>query len=142
MGNIRIRPFVREDRDRLVEILTRNGQYTHPEVEGPEAMLRFHASDWAVFLVAESSGRIRGFLRATYDGSRALIHVLSVDPDAQRQGIGRALVRAAEVELGRRGAPGAAATVTDKSSGFWRKMGYRTLPVHLMLKEEFARERQ
>lgn len=122
---------------RLAKILQDNGQYGHPEIEGPDAMVRFNGSGGGVFLVAEVDGRAQGFLRATYDGSRALIHVLSVDPDFQRRGIGRTLVHSAEAELGRRGAPGVAATVTEKSAGFWEKMGYASLPVSLMLKERF-----
>ncbi len=137
LAGIRVRRFTPGDAPRLVEILTHNGQYGHPEIEGPGAMRRFDASGGSVFLVAESGERIVGFLRAAYDGSRALIHVLSVDPDFQTRGIGRTLVEAAEQELQRRGAPGAAATVTEKSAGFWEKMGYVSLPVHLMLKETF-----
>ena len=137
MVPVHIRNFTEKDLSRLVEILEHNGQYGHPEIEGPEAMRRFAASDGSVFLVAECWDRIAGFLRATYDGSRALIHVLSVHPDLQKRGIGRTLVEAAESELRRRGAPGAAATVTVKSRAFWAKMGYVSLPVHLMLKETF-----
>ena len=137
-SSILVRPFVQNDTPRLIEILTHNGQYSHPEIEGPDAMRRFNAFSGSVFLVAETEHRLVGFVRATYDGSRALIHVLSVDPDFQRRGIGRTLVLAAEGELRRCGAPGAAATVTDKSAQFWEKMGYVSLPVRLRLKESFA----
>ena len=101
-------------------------------------MRRFAACDAAVFLVAESGGEALGFVRAVYDGSRAFIHLLSVDPGAQRQGIGRALVKAAEAELCRRGAPGAAVTVTEASADFWRQRGYEALPVRVMLKPRFT----
>jgi GNAT superfamily N-acetyltransferase len=138
MSGIHIRLFGPDDVPRLVEILTHNGQYGHPEIEGPAAMRRFDASGASVFLVAEAGSRVAGFLRATYDGSRAMIHVLSVDPDFQTRGVGRTLVEAAERELRRRGAPGAVATVTEKSARFWEKMGYASLPVHLMLKEAFS----
>lgn len=138
LAGVRVRRFAPRDAPRLVEILTHNGQYGHPEIEGPDAMRRFDTSGDSVFLVAEAGGKVVGFLRATYDGSRAMIHVLSIDPDLQTHGIGRTLVEAAERELRRRGAPGAAATVTEKSAGFWEKMGYVSLPVRLMLKETFA----
>ena len=101
-------------------------------------MRRFAACDATVFLVAESGGQVRGLIRAVYDGSRALIHLLSVDPDVQRQGVGRALLAATEAELGRCGAPGAAVPVTKASAGFWGQQGYGSLPVRLMLKPRFA----
>lgn len=138
MTTARVRVFADSDCSQLTEILRRNGQYDYPDIEGPDAMRRFAACDAAVFLVAESDGRVQGLIRAVYDGSRALIHLLSVDPAVQRQGIGRLLVEAAEAELHRRGAPGGAVTVTDTSADFWKRRGYGALPVQVMLKPQFA----
>ena len=95
-----IRPFVERDADRLVDILTRNGQFGHPDVEGTAAMRRVASCDAAVFLVAEVDGQPEGLVRAVYDGSRALIHLLSVNPSAQGRGIGRSLVSAVQVAAG------------------------------------------
>ena len=53
----------------------------------------------AAFLVAELDGQRAGFIRAVYDGSRAMIHLLSVRPACQRKGVGRALVEAMQAEL-------------------------------------------
>jgi N-acetylglutamate synthase-like GNAT family acetyltransferase len=134
--NLRIRPFVERDAEELADILTRNGQFGHPDVEGVAAMRRVAACEAAVFLVAEVDGRAEGLVRAVYDGSRALIHLLSVSPDAQHRGIGRALVDAVQIELRRRGAPTVSVTVTDASAGFWQKQGFDALPVYLMLKRK------
>ena len=131
---VRIRPFVGGDAEPLVDILARNGQFGHPDVEGMEAMRRVAACEAAVFLVAEINGQPEGLIRAVYDGSRALIHLLSVHPRSQRHGIGRALVDAVQAELRRRGAPTVSVTVTAASAGFWTKQGFDALPVHLMLK--------
>ena len=131
---IKIRPFVQSDNARLVEILKINGQYDYPAIEGPEAMDRVAACDAAIFLVAEEAGQIQGFIRAVYDGSRALIHLLSVHPSAQRKGIGSTLLSSMEKELDRRGAPSVSVTVTENSAGFWEKQGFDRSPVHLMLK--------
>ena len=90
----------------------------------------------AVFLVAEVDGQPEGLVRGVFDGSRALIHLLSVSPTFQHRGIGRALVDAAQVELRRRGAPSVSVTVTDASAGFWQKQGFHVLPVYLMLKSQ------
>ena len=55
-------------------------------------MQRVAACEAAIFLVAEVDGMARGLIRGIYDGSRAMIHLLSVHPDAHGQGIGKALV--------------------------------------------------
>jgi GNAT superfamily N-acetyltransferase len=132
--DVSIRPFTETDTARLVAILQYNGQYHYPEIEGPAAMRRVADCEAAVFLVAEVAGQPQGFIRAVYDGSRALIHLLSVHPDFQHEGIGRALVEAVEAELQRRGAPSVSVTVTERSAQFWEKQGFVPVPVSLMLK--------
>ena len=133
---IQTRGFRESDIRRLVEILELNGQYGYPDVEGPDAMKRVAACEAAVFIVAEASGLPCGFIRGVYDGSRALIHLLSVHPDFHHAGIGTALVQAASAEFCRRGAVTISVTVTDKSSAFWKKQGFRSLPITVMLKEK------
>ncbi|MFQ6044713.1 MAG: hypothetical protein ACE5PV_27995, partial [Candidatus Poribacteria bacterium] len=53
-----IRDFMPTDCDKLVEILKANNQYGHPEIDGPEAMLRVHQCNAAVFLIAEEDDRL------------------------------------------------------------------------------------
>ena len=119
-----IREFRPEDTDALVNILRANQQYGHPEIDGPEAMLRVHNCTAAEFLVASQGPDIVGMIRGTYDGSRAVIYLASVHPDYQRQGIGRALV----LEIGRRfqerGA-GSISVIVPGDAGFWKKMKFR-----------------
>ena len=134
--NLFIRPFAPDDGERLVTILKCNGQFEWPAVEGIEAMGRVAACEAAVFLVAEIGRRPEGLIRAVYDGSRAMIHLLSVNPDHQRRGIGTALLGAVEQELRRRSATSVSVTVTDNSVGFWRKQGFDVIPVSLMLKRQ------
>jgi len=129
----KIRSFEESDIDFLVEILTLNNQYNYPVIEGPHAMKRVASCETAVFLVAETENPC-GFIKAIYDGSRALIHLLSVHPHCQRQGIGTALVNAACKELSHRGAPSVSATVTEQSVRFWEKQGFKRMPVFLVLK--------
>lgn len=132
--DVLIRPFTETDTARLVAILQHNEQYHYPEIEGPAAMRRVADCEAAVFLVAEVAGQPQGFIRAVYDGSRALIHLLLVHPDSQHEGLGRALVEAVEAELQRRGAPSVSVTVTERSVQFWEKHGFVPVPVSLMLK--------
>lgn len=130
-----IRPFTEGDIPNLVEILVLNNQYAFPEIEGPDAMQRVAACDAAIFLVAEVDGQARGLIRGVYDGSRAMIHLLSVHPEVHGQGIGEALVNAMYAELRQWGAPTVSVTVMDDSAGYWAKNGYEPLPVYLMLRE-------
>ena len=87
-----IRDFVPADCDQLVEVLKANLQFGHPEIDGPEAMLRVCDCAAAEFLVAEEDGRAVGLIRGVFDGSRAIVSVVSVHPNYQRRGIGTALV--------------------------------------------------
>jgi N-acetylglutamate synthase-like GNAT family acetyltransferase len=131
-----IRRFEPKDINYLVDILKINQQYSYPNIEGPEAMLRVAACDAAVFLVAETDGRVIGCIRAVYDGARAMIHLLSVHPDYQNQGTGTKLVKAAIQALKTKGAPTVSVTVTDASQGYWDKLGFERIPAYLMLKTE------
>ncbi len=133
---VRIRPFQDADAPAVVEILTRNGQYEFPEIEGPEAMARVASCPAAVFYVAcpETGGSPLGMIKAVYDGSRALIHLLSVHPDAQGKGIGKALINATLEELARRGAPTCSVLTTEAAQPYWENMDFQRLPAFLMLR--------
>jgi ribosomal protein S18 acetylase RimI-like enzyme len=120
-----IRDFRRDDCDVLVEILKANLQYGDPSTEGPEAMLRVQQCKAAVFLVAEDQGKPIGFSRGVYDGSKALIHIVSVRPDLQRRGVGTALVRETARRFKERGASNLAVTVPGDNLEFWKKLSFR-----------------
>jgi len=126
-----IRDFQLNDRDEIVEILKLNNQYGFPEVDGPEAMKRVKACSAAVFLVCEIDGRVVGVVRGNYDGSRAMVHQLSVHPAYQKQGIGTALVKEIVKRFRQMGAPTVSATVTEESLPFWQKVGFRKTKVLL-----------
>jgi N-acetylglutamate synthase-like GNAT family acetyltransferase len=134
MERIHVRTFRLSDIPDLVQILKANGQYDYPEVEGPAAMERVAQCDATVFLVAELGGKPCGLVKAVYDGSRALVHLLSVHPGYQHSGVGSALVDAVSAELARRGAPSVSVTVTERSERFWEEKGFERLPVFLMLR--------
>ena len=87
-----------------------------------------------VFLCAEIDNKVAGCIRATYDGVRAIIHLLSVDPQFQKQNIGRTQVRAACTKLNHRGAPTVAVAATEDSQSYWEGLDFELLPVFLMLK--------
>ena len=120
-----IRDLQLADVDGVVEILRLNKQYGFPEVDGPEAMKRVRACTAAVFLVCEVGDEVVGVVRGNYDGSRAIIHQLSVHPAHQRRGIGTALVREIVKRFQQMGAPTVSATITEESLPFWQKVGFR-----------------
>jgi len=132
---MRIRKFKKSDVEALVTILKLNKQYAYPSVEGPEAMQKVSRCQSALFLVAEEADCPVGFIKAVYDGSRALIHLLSVQPAFQRKGIGSKLLDATISGLRERGAPSISVTVTEGSAGFWERKAFKKLPVFLMIKE-------
>jgi ribosomal protein S18 acetylase RimI-like enzyme len=119
-----IRDFRPEDVDALVDILRANQQYGHPDIDGPDAMLRVHRCIAAEFLVAEEEGQVVGMVRGTYDGSRAVIYLASVHPNHQRRGIGRALVLEIARRFRERGA-GSIAVIVPGDAGFWQKLSFR-----------------
>ena len=122
--DVKIRGFEAGDEDALVAILKANQQYGHPEMDGPEAMRRVSECAAAEFLVAEHDGRVAGMIRGTFDGSRAVIYLASVDRARQRQGIGRALVLEIARRFQARGAQSIAVIVPGDIE-FWKKMGFR-----------------
>lgn len=127
-----IRGFQLADTNEMVEILKLNNQYDFPEVDGPEAMKRVKACSAAVFLVCEIDGKVVGVVRGNYDGSRAIIHQLSVHPVYQRRGIGIALVKEIVKRFQQMGAPTVSATITEESLRFWQKIGFRKTKAFLV----------
>ena len=121
---MKIRDFQPQDVNAMVDILKANQQYGHPEIDGPEAMLRVHECAAAEFLVAEEEDMAVGMVRGAYDGSRAIIYLASVHPDYQRRGIGRALVLEIADRFKKRGA-NSIAVIVPGDAAFWRKMRFR-----------------
>jgi ribosomal protein S18 acetylase RimI-like enzyme len=120
-----IREFQPQDTGALVRILKANLQYSDPNTEGPEAMMRVHQCQAALFLVAQDDSKVVGLLRGVYDGSKALIHIVSVDPSYQGRGIGSSLVREAARRFKERGAKNLSVTVPGDNLEFWKKLCFR-----------------
>ncbi len=77
-------------------------------------------------LVAYQGDALAGTLMAGFDGHRGWIYYLATAPAARRQGIGRALMQAAETWLRERGAPKIQLMVredNDAALGFYESLG-------------------
>jgi ribosomal protein S18 acetylase RimI-like enzyme len=90
---------------------------------------RFLKRNPASCFVAEDGDRLAGTILAGHDGRRGHIYHLAVHPDFQRQGIGRALVRAALDALRDEGITKAMLVVFQANRGgneFWEAQGFTT----------------
>lgn len=81
-----------------------------------------------LFLVAVADGAVAGTVMAGYDGVRGWIHRLAVARTVRRQGVGTALLRAAEARLLALGCPKVNLQVRARNAGvvaFYEAAGYR-----------------
>jgi ribosomal protein S18 acetylase RimI-like enzyme len=99
-----IRPFADTDEDAVVALwercdLTRPWNDPHRDIERK----RHVRPEW--FLVAVDGDTVVGSVMAGYEGHRGWINYLAVDPGQRRDGLGRALMEAAEERLLAAGCP-------------------------------------
>jgi len=81
----------------------------------------------ALFLVAESEGRIMGTIIGTWDGRRGEFYRLAVSPEVRRRGVARMLVGTAEKWMAEQGCHRITALVEKDhpwATGFWTAAGY------------------
>jgi GNAT superfamily N-acetyltransferase len=104
---VTIRTARREDASALSELLTQLGYPARAE-DLPERLERLHAADDILF-VAELAGRVVGLAHVhvspslEYDRPAAKLGALVVEERHRGDGVGRALVQAAEAEARARG---------------------------------------
>jgi ribosomal-protein-alanine N-acetyltransferase len=129
--NATLRSYLPEDFEQLHAI----DQVCYPRgIAYSKRSLRwFLAVSGADCIVAETQGRIAGFILCESDGPRAHIITIDVLERFRRSGIGSALLREAERRLAKRGV-GAVELETaqdnDAAIAFWQKHGYRTRSVY------------
>jgi ribosomal protein S18 acetylase RimI-like enzyme len=121
-----IRPYSVADEDAVVALWERCG-LTRPWNDPRKDIRRKLQVRPDLFLVAERDGRVVGTVMAGYEGHRGWINYLGVDPDCQRQGVGRALMAEAERLLREVGCPKINLQVRATNAAaieFYRRIGY------------------
>lgn len=130
MSSFTIRPAVSADVDAVLAFWRAAGENTNRSDTrvGVQALL---ARDPEGLILVEDTRGIAGSLIAGWDGWRFHLYRLAVRPDRRRQGIGRALLDAAEHRFGALGARRVDAMVlADNEIGqqAWVAAGYEPQP--------------
>lgn len=99
----------------------------HRPVDTPGALAALHLRDPEALILAVDGDEIVGSVIAGWDGWRSHLYRLAVRPSRRREGIGRALVTAAEERFHILGATRVDAMVLDDNAGAhgsWAAAGY------------------
>ncbi len=123
---LRIRAFADEDEAAVVDLWRRVG-ITRPWNDPLKDVARKRRVQPELFLVATEDDVVVGTAMAGYDGHRGWVNYLAVEPSRQRQGIGRALMAAAEAALAALGCPKLAVQVradNPEALAFYEHLGF------------------
>jgi ribosomal protein S18 acetylase RimI-like enzyme len=131
---VRIREFLIEDYDRVMELWAAGGLPLKPRGrDSRENIAQQIRQPNVLFLVAEEGekGRVIGTVLATHDGRKGWINRLAVDAALRKRGIGARLVREAEGRLETLGMDILACLIEDDnavSMAVFEKLGYKKHP--------------
>lgn len=145
-SSIWIRPALPTDAKHMVGIMKVNNHYYTPAVDGVRSIRRQLKLAHNVILVAETGGKVVGFVLGTWDGARAFLFKMSVHPEFQKRGIGTMLVKEAARVYRGMGAVTIGLSAADGTGGeqnnsveFWKKLGFEPIPARLMIHFEIEK---
>lgn len=121
-----IRQFVLEDEEGVVGLWERC-ELTRPWNDPRKDIRRKLSVQPDLFLVGDINGEIVATVMAGYEGHRGWINYLAVDPEHQRQGLGRKMMAEAERRLHAAGCPKINLQVRATNEAviaFYRRLGY------------------
>jgi ribosomal protein S18 acetylase RimI-like enzyme len=133
-GGVKIREFLIEDYDRVMELWSAGGLPLKPQGrDSRENIAKQIRHPNVLFLVAEEGegGRVIGTVLATHDGRKGWINRLAVDAALRKRGIGARLVREAERRLEALGMDILACLIEDDntvSMAVFERLGYKKHP--------------
>lgn len=120
-----------DDGDAVVELWRACG-LTRPWNDAAADFKRAVDDAAADILCLEKGGDLVATVMVGYDGHRGWVYYLGVAPDSRTQGIGRAIMEAAEIWLRERNAPKIQLMVredNEQAIGFYEALGYEVQPV-------------
>ncbi|MEU9436489.1 GNAT family N-acetyltransferase [Streptomyces sp. NPDC048252] len=126
MTDLRIRAAGPEDLDTVLAFWKTSAEGTSIS-DDRSGVERLVARDPGALILAERDGELAGTVIAGFDGWRCHLYRLAVHPDQRRQGIGSALLAAAEerfVRLGGRRGDAMVLTRNETAHHAWRAAGY------------------
>ncbi|MFI1928238.1 MULTISPECIES: GNAT family N-acetyltransferase [unclassified Streptomyces] len=126
MTDLRIRAAGPEDLDTVLAFWKTSAEGTSIS-DDRSGVERLVARDPGALILAERDGELAGTVIAGFDGWRCHLYRLAVHPDRRRQGIGSALLAAAEerfVRLGGRRGDAMVLTRNETAHHAWRAAGY------------------
>ncbi|MBI1813422.1 MAG: GNAT family N-acetyltransferase [Deltaproteobacteria bacterium] len=121
-----IAPCRVKDIDAVLDLWKRAGAAPSVTDDG-EGVRRRLKRDRQLFVLAWAGARLAGSLIGGWDGWRASMARLAVDPAYRRHGIAKRLVAAVEAQLRQMGAKRIGCIVLEGNEGgtaFWRAAGY------------------
>ncbi len=128
-----IREIKPSDFVEIEDMLKENGMLTFPSVDGARGMISVYKKNKKYFLVAENNGRVVGFIRGCYDGSRALVQQMLVDKQHRDIFVGKKLLHEIAVRFKSDGASTIAVTASHSSKAYFKKLGFTEFPVKLLV---------
>ncbi|MET8166225.1 GNAT family N-acetyltransferase [Streptomyces sp. NPDC005329] len=126
MTDLRIRAAGPEDLDTVLAFWKTSAEGTSIS-DDRSGVERLVARDPGALILAERGGELAGTVIAGFDGWRCHLYRLAVHPERRRQGIGSALLAAAEerfVGLGGRRGDAMVLTRNETAHHAWRAAGY------------------
>lgn len=127
MSDVVLRSARTDEVGALLSFWARAGENASRPSDGPDAVVRLLERDADALVVAEVEGRVVGTVIAGWDGWRANLYRLAVDPDLRGRGVGVRLLARAEDRLRSLGAERFCAMVLEDNAlgrAFWASRGY------------------
>ena len=125
-AGLALREFAMADYDAVDDLWRRAGLWMRPSDEPDRVALKL-TRDPDLFLVAVAGVRIVGVTMGGWDGRRAYVYHLAVDPDWQRRGVASRLMDELEQRFRAKGALKAKLQIVqgnDASAAFFAARGY------------------